>query len=50
MVMQADKQEIAVYRGSDETISIDNDDLVVGDIIKFAAGMKVPADCVMIDG
>lgn len=27
-----------------------NDDLVVGDIIKFKEGMKLPADCVMIDG
>lgn len=50
MVMQADKQEIAVFRGSDESITVSNDDLVVGDIIGFQAGMKIPADCVMIDG
>jgi magnesium-transporting ATPase (P-type) len=29
---------------------LSNDDLVVGDVISFAAGMKIPADCVMIDG
>ena len=30
------------------TNSIGNDDLVVGDVFKFEAGMKLPADGVVI--
>lgn len=44
-------QEVAVYRGSaEETVTIDGRDLVVGDVISFASGMRVPADCIMISG
>ena len=46
----AERQEVAVYRNSTETISIDASELVVGDIIKFESGMKVPADCIMLEG
>lgn len=50
LVNLAEKQEVAVYRNSVETVTIDASNLVVGDIIKFEAGMKVPADCIMIEG
>lgn len=44
-------QEVAVHRGSaEETVTIDGRDLVVGDVIAFASGMRVPADCIMISG
>lgn len=43
--------EVAVYRGSsEETVTVDSRELVVGDLIQFQAGMKVPADCIMISG
>jgi len=32
------------------TKTIINNDLVVGDVIKIEAGMRIPADCVLIDG
>jgi magnesium-transporting ATPase (P-type) len=38
MLAMAEKTEIAVHRGSTETVTKDNDDLVVGDIIKISAG------------
>lgn len=50
LVNLSEKQEVAVYRNSTEAQTIDGADLVVGDIIKFEAGMKVPADCIMIEG
>jgi magnesium-transporting ATPase (P-type) len=39
-----------VFRGSTDPITVENDDLVVGDLIKFAQGMKLPADCIMVEG
>jgi len=50
LVKLSDAQEVAVYRGSTETVTIDGADLLVGDIIQFEAGMKVPADCIMVEG
>jgi magnesium-transporting ATPase (P-type) len=51
MVSKSSKQEVAVYRGSTtEKITIDNDDLVVGDLVAFDKGMNVPADMIMVDG
>ena len=50
LVNLSEKQEVAVYRGSAEAVTIDAADLVVGDIVKFEAGMKVPADCIMVEG
>ena len=32
------------------TQTILNNDLVVGDVIKIEAGMRIPADCVLIEG
>lgn len=50
LVKLSDAQEVAVLRGSTEPITIDASELVVGDLIKYEAGMKVPCDCIMIEG
>jgi len=51
LVNSSEKQDVPVYRGSTkETITIDSTELVVGDVIKFEAGMKVPADCIVLEG
>lgn len=50
LVKLSDAQEVAVFRGSDQSITIDASELVVGDLIKYEAGMKVPADCIMMSG
>jgi magnesium-transporting ATPase (P-type) len=52
LVAMADKQMVAVYRKgkSDETTTIDYEDLVVGDLVDVAKGMKCPADCMLISG
>jgi Ca2+-transporting ATPase len=50
LVSLSDKQDVTVYRGSTEAITIDGSQLVVGDLIYFEAGMKVPADCIMVEG
>lgn len=51
LVKLSDKQEVAVYRDHDkETITIDSSLLVVGDVYKFEAGMKVPADSLLLEG
>jgi len=50
LLKMSDAQEVAVYRGSEDRISIDSSELIVGDLIYFEAGMKVPADCIMVDG
>jgi P-type Ca2+ transporter type 2C len=50
LVKLSDAQEVAVFRGSDQTITIDASELVVGDLIKYEQGMKVPADCIMMSG
>lgn len=38
LVSLSDKQEVAVFRGSSDAITIDGSQLVVGDIIAFEAG------------
>ena len=50
LVNLSEQQDVAVYRGSTDTITIDSTLLVVGDIIYFESGMKVPADCIMVEG
>jgi Ca2+-transporting ATPase len=50
LVNLSEKQEVAVFRGTKESITIDANDLVVGDLIYIESGMKVPADLVMISG
>lgn len=51
LVTKANEDECACFRGRNggtQTLSTTN--LVVGDVIKIEAGMKVPADCIVIDG
>jgi Ca2+-transporting ATPase len=50
LVKQSNKQDVAVYRNSDKTVTIDGDDLVVGDLFYFEQGMKMPCDAIMVDG
>lgn len=51
LVSKANEDYIAVFRGSEGlTITVLNDELVVGDLIKIEAGMRIPADCVLVDG
>ena len=41
---------VTVFRNSTETITIDSEQLVVGDLVYIESGMKVPADMLMISG
>jgi magnesium-transporting ATPase (P-type) len=50
LVNLSEKQEVAVYRNSTDTITIDGAELVVGDLIKFESGSKVPCDCILVEG
>lgn len=50
LIALSDKQDVAVFRDSTEPITIDASELVVGDLIHFEMGMKVPADCIMVEG
>lgn len=51
LVNLSEKQDVAVFRGSaTETETIDAEELVVGDVISINNGMKVPADCILLEG
>ncbi len=51
LVMKAAVDYIAVYRGdSTMTTTIKASELVVGDLIKIEQGMRIPADCILING
>jgi Ca2+ transporting ATPase len=51
LVALSDQQEVAVCRGgSDKAVTIDATELVVGDLVKFGQGEKVPADMMMVEG
>jgi Ca2+-transporting ATPase len=50
LVQLSDKQDVAVYRDSTEPTTLDASELVVGDLIHFESGMKIPADCIMVEG
>lgn len=50
MLKLQDSAEVTVFRGSNKGQRIDAKELVVGDLIDFDDGMKVPADVMMIDG
>ena len=40
-----------MFRGGEgETITISTNDLVVGDIIKLESGMRIPGDCILLEG
>lgn len=49
LVAGSNVQEVKVLRGSaTEVLTIDSRELVVGDVIKFNMGEKVPCDCLLI--
>lgn len=50
LVNLSEKQMVPVFRGSKEAISIDANDLVVGDLIEISSGNKVAADLIMVSG
>jgi len=50
LVNLSEKQMVPVYRGSKEAVSIDANELVVGDLIDIDNGNKVPADLIMVSG
>lgn len=50
LVNLSEKQEVAVFRGSTATETIDAEDLVVGDLVLISQGMKVPAELIMVSG
>ena len=50
LVSLSDEQEVPVYRGSVDTITIDSTELVVGDLVYFESGMKCPCDLLMVSG
>jgi Ca2+-transporting ATPase len=51
LVNLAESQMVAVFRGDEkESKTIDATELLVGDVILFSAGMKVPADCIVLEG
>lgn len=51
LVSKANEDYIAVFRGGEGlTITVLNDDLVVGDVIKIEAGMRIPSDCILVEG
>jgi P-type E1-E2 ATPase len=51
LVATANIEKCAVFRGHDGlTQTLEISELVVGDIIKIEQGMKIPADCILLDG
>jgi magnesium-transporting ATPase (P-type) len=50
LIALAEKQDVPVYRkGNGETETVSYEDLVVGDLIALSKGMKVPADCMVVE-
>jgi Ca2+-transporting ATPase len=45
-----EKQMVSVYRNSEQTVSIDSAELVVGDIFVLEPGMNIPADSILLSG
>ena len=51
LVKLSDSTDVTVVRGNEkETITVKSDDLLVGDVVVFSAGMKCPADMLVIEG
>ena len=51
LVSKASDDYIAVYRGEDgSTVTVHNQELVVGDVFKIESGMRIPADAILIAG
>jgi len=49
LLASSEEQEVAITRNG-TTFSIDAKKLVVGDLVSFDAGMKVPADMILVFG
>eukprot|EP00347_Sterkiella_histriomuscorum_P008515 403344807 len=50
-ILSAREEQIVVYRGEDRTeMQIGISELVVGDLILLQAEMKVPVDCIIVEG
>ena len=48
---KASEDFIATYRGKNgDTVTLPIAELVVGDVIKIESGMRIPCDCILIDG
>lgn len=44
------RNQVSAIRGRDgSVVTIDSSELVVGDIILIQEGMKIPADCILLD-
>lgn len=51
LVAKANEDFTPVFRGEEGfTQTVNSDELLVGDIIKIESGMKIPADCVLLEG
>lgn len=51
LVSKAQEDFIATFRGNEGlTKTLPVQELVVGDIIKIEAGMRIPSDCILIEG
>lgn len=51
LVSKATEDYIAVFRGGEGlTKTVINYELLVGDIIKIETGMRIPCDCILIEG
>lgn len=49
MFSKAAEDSIPAFRGNEGiTVTVPNTELVVGDVIKLEAGMRIPADCLLI--
>jgi Ca2+-transporting ATPase len=50
-VAKASEDTACVYRGGEGlTITINSEELVVGDVIRIEAGAKIPTDCILLEG
>ena len=51
MFQKAAEDNVAVFRGNEGiTVTIPFQELLVGDVIQLEAGMKIPADCILLTG
>lgn len=50
LLVMGDEATAVVFRGSKDATSIDVKELVVGDLVKFDQGDKLPCDLIMVSG
>jgi len=51
LVSKANEDYVPVFRGGEGlTQTVLNNELVVGDLIRIEQGMRIPADCVLVEG